>query len=486
MALISHSKIWSSSAIFVVEDDSQDGADHLDAHREPALVISPYARRGVVIHTRYDLLSVVRSMELIMGMKPLGLNDALATPMYNVFSPTPVNRAPVNNIPTEAQPAHPQHPRLPLRAGVESAPARVAGPGSPGGAGQHHLEIGLRSQQHSTTARAECRQRPVAASPSCPVATPAVRATGLVKRFEATIAVDHVDIEVHPGEVRGLLGPNGAGKTTLLRMLFGLVAPDAGSVVLCGRPLRVTDRLALAGVAGFVEDPSFYPYLSGRANLQLLAELDGGDARQRIDDALARVDLLGRAGDRVSVYSSGMRQRLGIATALLRDPRLLLLDEPTSGLDPAGAREVGALLRELSARGVAVLLSSHLIGEIESICDRFSVLARGRVVWSGSAAQLRAQAPTSAYVLSTSDDERALEIAELASRPARAPHADRRARDRTARAGARCIRRGARPGRRGRSPARARESARSSRCSSPSPTTPPGSRPSGDSRAAAP
>jgi ABC-2 type transport system ATP-binding protein len=177
-------------------------------------------------------------------------------------------------------------------------------------------------------------------SPSSLVATPAVRATGLVKRFDSTIAVDHVDIEVHPGEVRGLLGPNGAGKTTLLRMLFGLVAPDAGTVILCGRPLRVIDRLALAGVAGFVEDPSFYPYLSGRANLQLLAELDGGDARQRIDDALARVDLLGRAGDRVSVYSSGMRQRLGIATALLRDPPLLWRDEPTSGLDRAGVRIV--------------------------------------------------------------------------------------------------------------------------------------------------
>ena len=317
-------------------------------------------------------------------------------------------------------------------------------------------------------------------SPSCAVATPAVRASGLVKRFERMIAVDHVDIEVQPGEVRGLLGPNGAGKTTLLRMLFGLVAPDAGSVILCGRPLRVTDRLALAGVAGFVEDPSFYPYLSGRANLELLAELDGGDARQRIDDALARVDLLGRAGDRVSVYSSGMRQRLGIATALLRDPRLLLLDEPTSGLDPAGAREVGALLRELSSQGVAVLLSSHLIGEIESICDCYSVLAHGRVVWSGTAAQLRAQAPASAYVLSHQRRRTRARDRRARSRPARAPHADRRAGDRTARAGARCIRRGARPGRRGRSPARACESAQSSRCSSPSPTMPPGSRPSGE------
>ena len=144
------------------------------------------------------------------------------------------------------------------------------------------------------------------------------------------------------GEVRGLLGPNGAGKTTLLRMLFGLVAPDAGSIELFGTPLQSSDRVRLDGVAGFVEDPSFYPYLSGRANLELLAELDGGGARPQIEDALERVGLAGRARDRVSGYSSGMRQRLGIAAALLREPRLLLLDEPTSGLDPAGRRETSA------------------------------------------------------------------------------------------------------------------------------------------------
>jgi ABC-2 type transport system ATP-binding protein len=241
----------------------------------------------------------------------------------------------------------------------------------------------------------------------------AVWANGLAKRFDSTVAVDHIDLEVRAGEVRGLLGPNGAGKTTLLRMLFGLVAPDAGSIELFGRPLHGSDRLSLDGVAGFVEDPSFYPYLSGRANLELLAELDGAGARRRIDATLDRVDLLDRARDRVGGYSSGMRQRLGIAAALLREPRLLLLDEPTSGLDPAGAREVATLLRELSSQGAAVLLSSHLIGEIETSCDGFTVVARGRVVWSGTATQLRAAAPASAYALTTSDDERALEVAEL-------------------------------------------------------------------------
>ena len=240
----------------------------------------------------------------------------------------------------------------------------------------------------------------------------ALRTRGLTKRFDSTVAVDDVDLVVQAGEVRGLLGPNGAGKTTLLRMLFGLVTPDAGSIELFGRPLHDADHLALEGVAGFVEDPSFYPYLSGRANLELLAELDGRGARQRIDDVLDRVDLLRRARDKVSGYSSGMRQRLGIAAALLRQPRLLLLDEPTSGLDPAGARTVGTLLRELASSGTAVLLSSHLIGEIEGTCDGFTVVARGRVVWSGRAAELRSQAPPSAYACGTSDDDRALAIAD--------------------------------------------------------------------------
>ncbi len=240
----------------------------------------------------------------------------------------------------------------------------------------------------------------------------AVRVSGLVKRYETTCALDGVDLEVREGEVRGLLGPNGAGKTTLLRVLFGLVWPDGGSIEVLGRacdPLAPGD---LEGVAGFVEDPAFYPYLSGRANLELLCELDGSAPPHSIDELLELVGLASRARDRVSGYSTGMRQRLGIAAALLRRPRLLLLDEPTSGLDPAGARQVSALLRELAGQGVAVLVSSHLIGEIEQVCDSFTVLHRGRVVWNGTVDELRAQAPVSAYALSTSDDERALELAE--------------------------------------------------------------------------
>jgi ABC-2 type transport system ATP-binding protein len=240
----------------------------------------------------------------------------------------------------------------------------------------------------------------------------AVRASGVVKRFETACAVDGVDLVVREGEVHGLLGPNGAGKTTLLRLLFGLLSADAGEIELLGRPLGAPDAARLDGVAGFVEDPAFYPYLSGRVNLELLAELDrSSEAHARVEEVLEQVGLAGRADDRVSGYSTGMRQRLGIAAALLRSPALLLLDEPTSGLDPAGVRDVATLLRRLAAEGTAVLLSSHLIGEIEDVCHSYTVLRRGRVVWSGSAAELREQAPGSAYRLHTSDDVRARELA---------------------------------------------------------------------------
>ena len=232
-----------------------------------------------------------------------------------------------------------------------------------------------------------------------------------MKRFETTTAVDGVDLTVDESEVRGLIGPNGAGKTTLLRLLFGLVKPDTGSVELFGRALDPADPESLNGVSGFVEDPTFYPYLSGRANLEFLADLDGSGAAGRIDEVLERVGLAARSGDRVNGYSTGMRQRLGIAAALMRSPRLLLLDEPTAGLDPAGVRDIGSLLRRLSADGAAVLISSHLIGEIEDVCDSFTVMRSGQVVWDGTAAELRAQAPGSEYSMHTSDDRRALRLA---------------------------------------------------------------------------
>lgn len=247
----------------------------------------------------------------------------------------------------------------------------------------------------------------------------ALIATGLRKRYGDVQALEQVDIAVAPGQVHGLLGPNGAGKTTLLRLILGLVRADAGSVRLFGAE-GAMERPIPAGVAGLVEQASFYPYLSGRANLEVLAELDGLDAPEQIDRALAAVDLSGRSADRVGGYSSGMRQRLGIAAALLRSPRLLLLDEPTTGLDPAGIRNIGLLLRRLAEAGVAVLLSSHQMGEIEDLCDSYTVLSQGRVVWSGTAAAMREQAPASSHRMHTSDDARALALS--AAGPASRPH----------------------------------------------------------------
>ncbi len=239
-----------------------------------------------------------------------------------------------------------------------------------------------------------------------------MRANGVIKRFETTQALDGVSLKVDEGGVRGLLGPNGAGKTTLLRVLFGLVRPDGGEIELFDRPLKWPEADALEGVGGFVEEPNFYPYLSGRVNLELLAELDGRGGTADIDEALTRVGLDGRGDDRVNGYSTGMKKRLGIAASLLREPRLMLLDEPSAGLDPEGIRDMIALVRQLADDGVAILLSSHQIAEVEEICDSFTILREGKVVWDGSAEQLRAQAPASAYHLHTSDDARALALAE--------------------------------------------------------------------------
>jgi ABC-2 type transport system ATP-binding protein len=244
-----------------------------------------------------------------------------------------------------------------------------------------------------------------------------VRVRGLAKRYGDKQALDGIDLEVRPGELRGLLGPNGAGKTTLLRALFGLIRPDAGSIELLGRARGTGRATPLDGVAGFVEQPAFYPYLSGRTNLELLNQIDDVTGRG-VDDALERVGLGARSGDRVGGYSTGMRQRLGIAAALLRQPAVLLLDEPTSGLDPEGTRAVSTLLRDLSAQGVAVILSSHLIGELEAICHSYTIIRDGRVVWDGSASRLDDEAPGSVYSLSTSDDRRAIEVAQVVGAPA--------------------------------------------------------------------
>jgi ABC-2 type transport system ATP-binding protein len=237
--------------------------------------------------------------------------------------------------------------------------------------------------------------------------SPPIEVRGLVKRYGEITAVDDVDLTVNPGDVFGYLGPNGAGKTTSLRMMLGLIRPTAGSVRLFGRDPQISVT-ALEGVAGFVEAPSFYPYLSGLDNLKLCAALDGQHTT-RIDEVLEIVELRDRAKDKVKGYSHGMRQRLGIASALLRDPRLLLLDEPATGLDPAGMRDMRMLIRDLGRRGITVLLSSHQMMEVEELCNRVAIIRSGRIAYEGSLAELRNRAGVS-YRLRTTDDARAREV----------------------------------------------------------------------------
>ena len=237
---------------------------------------------------------------------------------------------------------------------------------------------------------------------------PPIEVRGLVKRYGDLTAVDDVSLTVRAGDVYGYLGPNGAGKTTSLRMMLGLIRPTAGTVRLFGRDPNVT-AAALDGVAGFVEAPAFYPYMNARRNLELLAAFDGDDARSRIDAALEAVELSGRADDRVGGYSHGMRQRLGIAAALLRAPKLLLLDEPATGLDPAGMRDMRLLIRRLADEGMTVLLSSHLLAEVEELCDRVAILRSGKIVYEGTIDALARGAGT-VYRLATTDDERARAI----------------------------------------------------------------------------
>lgn len=243
--------------------------------------------------------------------------------------------------------------------------------------------------------------------------TPAVHAEGLVKRYGDLTAVDHLDLEVEEGEVYGILGPNGAGKTTFLRMLFGLIRPDAGSVAVLGRSFAREGVSALTGVAGFIETPRFYPALSGRRNLELLASLDLHDKpKAKIEEVLETVALTGREDDKVRTYSYGMRQRLGVAASLLRDPRLLVIDEPTNGLDPAGIRDMRALVKRLGSSGLTVLLSSHNMEEVEEICRQVTIMRTGKVVYHGTVTDLRAMAPETEFLMRTERPQEALGVAQ--------------------------------------------------------------------------
>jgi ABC-2 type transport system ATP-binding protein len=220
------------------------------------------------------------------------------------------------------------------------------------------------------------------------VSPPVVETKGLTKRYGSRTVVDALDMRIPPGVVAGFIGPNGAGKTTTLRMLLGLVRPSAGGGQVFGMPLD-SPASYLPSVGALIESPAFYPGLSGQRNLAVQATL-GGHPLSRVPVVLERVGLADRGGDRYRTYSLGMKQRLGIAGALLGDPNLLILDEPTNGLDPAGIRDMRALVRSLAEDGPTVLISSHLLAEVQQVCDWLVVIERGRLVFQGPTARLLA------------------------------------------------------------------------------------------------
>lgn len=232
----------------------------------------------------------------------------------------------------------------------------------------------------------------------------AIEITDLHKQYGTINAVDHISLKVHEGEVYGFLGPNGAGKTTTLRMLLGLIQPTSGHISLMG--LAPGTPESLAHIGAMIETPSFYPFLSGRENLHLLATYSG-TPESRIDQVLAQVDLASRGNDPFRAYSLGMKQRLGVAAALLKNPPLLMLDEPTNGLDPAGMADMRDLIRDLGRAGHTVLLSSHLMHEVEQVCDRVGVIARGRIVAEGRVDDLRGR---TTVVIRTDSPERATQV----------------------------------------------------------------------------
>ncbi|MET9020071.1 ABC transporter ATP-binding protein [Actinopolymorpha sp. NPDC004070] len=242
--------------------------------------------------------------------------------------------------------------------------------------------------------------------------TSAVRARGVTKSFGDVVALDGVDLDVPAGQVHGLVGPNGAGKTTLLGLLLGLAVADSGRLEILGT--RVGRTLAVPeGVAGFVDGPGLYPSLTARQNLAALASLRGYDTKNsaRVDDALRQVGLTDVAGDRVGGFSLGMRQRLGLAAAVLTTPRLLVLDEPANGLDPAGKHQVHRVLAGLAANGTAVVISSHRMDDLAVLCSEVTLLTTGRVVFSGPIGKLAAETGELDYRLVTSDPRAACRVA---------------------------------------------------------------------------
>jgi ABC-2 type transport system ATP-binding protein len=227
---------------------------------------------------------------------------------------------------------------------------------------------------------------------------------GVTKRFGQLTAVDDVTVDVAPGRCFAWLGPNGCGKTTLIRMMLGLARSSSGKIEVCGYDVPHQTAAALAEVGGIVEEPRFYPYLSGRKNLQVWAAHYGDGAAERIDGALDRVRLLDRADEAVKTYSLGMRQRLGVARALLNDPKLLILDEPTNGLDPAGLAEFRELIRSFVDEGRSVFISSHILSEVQKMADDVAIIQQGKMVAFGSVDELVSGGSQKIYVRTTDVD----------------------------------------------------------------------------------
>ena len=243
----------------------------------------------------------------------------------------------------------------------------------------------------------------------------AVETHGLTKRYgTGVLAVSNLDLRVRTGEVYGFLGPNGAGKTTTLRMLSGLLRPTSGTATVAGG--APGSPASLAQLGAMVETPAFYPYLSGRDNLRVMARY-ANVPRSRIEPVLKQVDMTDRARHKFKTYSTGMKQRLGVASALLKDPQLLILDEPTSGLDPQGTVEMRELIKALRTGGRTVLLSSHLLNEVELTCDRVGVIAKGNLVAEGTVDELRARSGGQTLLVRASPADQARRLLESLFKP---------------------------------------------------------------------
>ncbi len=269
----------------------------------------------------------------------------------------------------------------------------------------------MESGETHDVAEAQSLSEPEGARPgqqSCDGRAPILTTHALTKQFGGLRAVDGLEIEVCKGDVFGFLGPNGAGKTTVIRLVLGLIHPTSGYAEVCGHRVPGELQGALRHVGGFVDDPTFYPLMSARRNLRLLGSMTGPVSEERIDEVLEIVALSDRAEDRVGGFSHGMKQRLGIAQALLHSPELIVLDEPTSGLDPRGMKDVRELIRELGAAGTTVFLSSHLLHEVEQVCTRAVIINKGRVVVQGPVSELRPQ--NDAIKVLTGDQGRAGEV----------------------------------------------------------------------------